>query len=148
MPNAQVERLKRLPRRANETWQGGWVRLPTWINEAGGKPYRPWAPLWISVQRNVVSHVEPHHPAEKDYAKILTALVQFACDASQAGYRPGRLEVNDSALAEHLSGMLAEAGIEVVPRDGLPALERCLSGMAEYMAGGPPLPGRAIGRAV
>lgn len=148
MPNLQIEQLKRLPRRASETWQGGWVRLPTWINETGGKPYRPWVPLWISVQRDIVGQVEPHRPEEKDFAKPLTALVQFACDRERAGYRPGRLETNDPALAEHLSGMLAEAGIEVVPRDGLPALDRCLADMAEHMAGRPPLPGPLDGAGV
>ena len=148
MRNLQMERLKRLPKRANETWQGGWVRLPTWINEAGDKPYRPWVPLWISVQRDIVGHAETHRPDERNYAKALTALVQFACDRKRAGYRPGRLEVNDPALAEHLSGMLAEAGIKVVSRDGLPALDRCLAKMAEHMAGRPPLPGPLDGAGV
>jgi len=148
MRELQIERLRQLPKRANETWQGGWVRLPTWVNEAGDRPYRPWTPLWISVQRDIVGHVEPHRPDERNYAKALTAMVQFACDKERAGYRPGRLEVRDSALAEHLSGMLAEAGIEVVSRDGLPALDRCLASMAEYMAGGPPLPGPLDGAGV
>jgi len=124
------------------------VRLPTWINEAGDKPYRPWAPFWISVQRDIVGQVEPHPPHEKNYAKALTALVRFACDRERAGYRPGRLEVNDSALAEHLSGMLAEAGIKVVSRDKLPALDRCLADMAEYMTGRAPLPGPLEGAGI
>ncbi len=51
------------------------------------------------------------------------------------------IEVNDSALAEHLSGMLSEAGIKVVHREKLPAVDRCLADMAEYMTGEPPVPG-------
>ena len=148
MPNLQIERLKRLPRRSEETWQGGWVRLPSWVRDDDGAPYRPWAPLWISVQRNLVGHVEPHHPAEKDYATALKALVRFACDAKRTGCRPGKLEVNDAALAEHLSGMLAGTGIEVIPRDRLPALDGCLADMAEFMAGRPPLPGPLDGNGV
>lgn len=148
MRNLPVERLKRLPKRAHETWQGGWVRMPTWVNDVDGKPYRPWVPLWISVQRDIVGHPEIHHPKEKNYAKVLTALVQFACDGKWAGYRPGRLEVNDSALAEHLSGMLAEVGIEVVSRDTLGALDRCLADMAERIGGKPLLPGPLEGAGV
>ena len=148
MPNLQIERLKRLPRRAHETWQGGWVRLPSWVNEAGGKPYRPWAPMWISVQRDIVGPTESYPPGQRDYAKALTSLVQFACDPRRAGYRPGRLEVNESALAEHLLGMLTEVGIEVVCRDGLPALDRCLASLAEHMTGRPPLPGALDGTGV
>jgi len=148
MPNFQVEQLRRLPRRANETWQGGWARLPSWIEEAGQEPYRPWAPLWVSVRTGTVGAIETYRTDQRDFAKALATLVQFACDRKCAGHRPGRIEVNDSALAEHLSGMLAETGIQVVPREELPAVDRCLSDMAECMTGQPPAPGALEGAGV
>ena len=148
MSDMQIERLKNLPKRSNETWQGGWVRAPGWVAEGDEEPHRLWIPFWVSVQSDTFGHVDPCRAEEKNYAKVLTALVRFACDHKRAGCRPGRLEVNDSALAEHLSGMLAEAGIRVVFRDNLPALDRCLADMAEYMDDKPPHPGPLDGDGV
>jgi len=148
MMNLQAEQLKRLPKRADETWQGGWVRLPTWVADDDDKPYRPRAPLWISVRRGVVAQAELYRPQEASHAKALTALVRFACDRTVAGYRPGRLEVSDPDLADYLSDILAEAGIKVVLRDGLPALDGLLDEMARDMGDRPLLPGPLDGEGV
>jgi len=40
--NFQIERLKRLPQRSKETWQGGLAKLPMWVQERDQEPYRPW----------------------------------------------------------------------------------------------------------
>ena len=97
MSDPQIERLKKLPKRSNETWQGGWVRAPGWVAEGDEEPHRLWIPFCVSVQSDTFGHVDPCRAEEKNYAKVLTALVRFACDDKRAGCRPGRLEVNDSA---------------------------------------------------
>ena len=40
MADFQIERLKQLPQRAGDTWQGGFVRMPGWITEGCDKPFR------------------------------------------------------------------------------------------------------------
>jgi len=64
-------------------------------------------------------------------------LADFACNEDLAGYRPGKIEVKDSALAEHLSGLLAEAGITVEQRNKLVTFEQMIADMAEYVKGRP-----------
>ena len=54
MFNLQVERLKQLPQRREQTWQGGLVRLPGWVTEQGDKPFRPVAAMWVIVETGKV----------------------------------------------------------------------------------------------
>ena len=140
MRNIEIERLKKLPMRAHETWQGDWVRLPRWMAEPGEKPRRVWVPLWVSVRTELAGQGGPCCLEDRNFARVLTALVEFA-GGRFAGHRPGRLEVRDPALAEHLAGMLAEVGIEVVTRDELAALARCLADIQNRLQGGRALPG-------
>ncbi|MBM4018723.1 MAG: hypothetical protein FJ288_10415 [Planctomycetes bacterium] len=149
MPNLHLERLKRLPQRANETWQGGIVRMPAWVTGDGPRPFRPVTAMWVSLRTGLVHTGEGgRRPEEKDFAMALDALVGFATDEKLAGYRPGKLEVNDPALAEHLAGLLAEAGVRVEHCARLPALERCLKDLAEHLNRGPLPPGAMEGKAV
>ena len=65
----------------------------------------------------------------------LDVLVDFAYDEELAGYRPCKLEVEDPALVEHLSGVLAEADIAVGVREDLPTLKQVLNRVARDLAG-------------
>ena len=47
MYNFKIEQLKYLPQRSNETWQGGLIRMPSWVADKGVKtlfiePGSPW----------------------------------------------------------------------------------------------------------
>ncbi len=140
MPKLQIERLRTLSQRPREVWQGGLVRLPAWVAEPGKKPFRCTVPLWISLHTELVHMGSADLPAELDPSDALTALVDFACNERLAGYRPGKLEVNDSALAVYLTEALAELEIEVVHRDSLLAVNRILQAMSDDL-GGPGIPG-------
>jgi len=149
MANIQVERLKRLPRRGNEVWQGGLVRMPAWVTGEGPEPYRPIMPVWISLVTDLAgTGRQMHRREEATFQSALDALVDFATDETLAGYRPGKLEVNDPALAEHLAGLLAEADVRVEHRAKLLALERYMDGMAEYLYEGALPPGILEGKNV
>lgn len=52
--NFQIERLKRLPQRTKETWQGGLTKLPMWVQGREQKPYRPWIAGWISIKTKLI----------------------------------------------------------------------------------------------
>jgi len=141
MANFQIERFRRLPQRLSETWQGGWVRLPSWAVGEDEKPLRPWVPLWVSSQTELVHAGTPCLAGQNDMAGALDALVDFACNQKLAGYRPGRLEVNSPELAAELSEALAGLGVEVAHAEELPNLDRIAEYMYEQMAGGQPEPG-------
>lgn len=138
--NFQIERLKRLPRRAKDTWQGGLTRLPMWVHESNKEPYRPWIAGWISLNTRLIHTSEPKPPQEKNLEMALNALADFACNDELAGYRPGKIEVKDVALAEHLGGLLGEADIAVEQRDKLFTFDQMISDMAEKVGGHPSVP--------
>jgi len=141
MNRPEIEQMKALPRRPGEVWQGGLLRMPTWITEEGPKPYRPYIPLWVAVRADKVHGGDLLHPEERDPAAAVAALLDFAFDSDDGGYRPDRVEVADTELAEHLS-FLGEAGIEVRVVERLDAVERVLDAMIGFAeSGGPPLPG-------
>jgi tetratricopeptide (TPR) repeat protein len=149
MVNLQVERLKRLPQRADDTWQGGLVRMPAWVTGEGPKPFRPVSAVWLSLQTGLL-HMSPEtrRPEDADFAMALDAVAGFAANEALAGYRPGKLEVKNPALAEHLSGLLAEVGIRVECCGRLLALERVLQDLAEHVHEGPMPPGPLEGKGV
>jgi len=140
MANFQVEQLKQLPQRANETWQGGFARLPGWITEERDKPFRAVTAIWGSLKTGKVGTGDGGQPRDElDFAVAVDALVDFAA-GQYAGYRPGKLEVNDRALAEHLSGLLADANIRVEHRHRLLMIDRCIEDMTKFMFKGKPVP--------
>ena len=138
--NFQVERLKQLPQRTKETWQGGLTRLPMWVQEPDQEPYRPWIAGWISIKTRLIHTSEPREPQEKTLEMALNTLADFACNKELAGYRPGKIEVKDSALAEHLGRLLAEVGIEVEQRKKLFTFDQMIANLAECVKGRPPVP--------
>lgn len=137
----QIVRLQTLPRRPREVWQGGYVRLPGWVAEPGKRPYRTVAPLWISLHTEMVHAGSAVRADELERRGALDALVDFACDQELAGYRPGKLEVNDAELAEELAAALAGLDIEVVHRESLLAVNRVLLKMTEALIGRAEVPG-------
>ena len=138
--NFQIERLKRLPQRKKETWQGGLAKLPMWIQERDQDPYRPWIAGWISIKTKLIHTSEPKLPQEKNFEMALNALADFACNEDLAGYRPGKIQVKDSSLAEHLGTLLAEVDITVEHRSKLFTFEQMITDMAEKVEGQPLVP--------
>jgi tetratricopeptide (TPR) repeat protein len=144
--NFQVERLKRLPRRAGEAWQGGIAQMPLWIQEPDDeKPWRPWLAGWASPK--VIKISEPgREPNEFD--TVLKALADLASDEQMVGYRPGKLQVRDPVLAEYLRDMLTEADIEIEIRDNLPHFDAMLAETAEHFSQRKPPPDALEGKGV
>ena len=157
MTEFSVEQLKQLPQRASETWQGGFIRMPVWVPVGPGEFSRPVTVFWGSLQTGKVGMGDGGgHMANRDelskearFAKAVDELVKFAT-GQHGGYRPGKLEVNDPALAEHLSGLLAEANIRVEHRSRLLMVERCKEVMARGVSekGKPIPPGYLRGKGV
>ncbi len=133
-----VERFKRLPRRSGERWQGGLVRLPSWVAKGpDGKPYRPWAGMWISRTTGPVHlKIEPK-PGQHDWTLALDALLEFGLKGTLAGCRPGGLEVADEDLGRRLLDALGDSDLGLAVSPDLPAVRQALAEMAEYVEGAP-----------
>ncbi|MDR7521220.1 MAG: tetratricopeptide repeat protein [Armatimonadota bacterium] len=139
-----LERFKRLPRRSDDRWQGGLVRLPTWIDGGpDGKPYRPWAGVWVSLQSGFAHLKLESEPGAHDWTLALDALVEFGLKRELTGYRPGALEVADGDLGACLLEAIGDRDLAIAVVGDLPAVRRVLAEMAVQMAG-TPLPPDAL----
>ena len=87
------ETLRRLPRRTREVWQGGLVRLPSWVAEEGKDPFLPWGGAWVSLGQGLVHVGTAVPPSERTPEQALEAFIQFALDPTIGGYLPGKVEV-------------------------------------------------------
>jgi len=138
-PPLRIERFGRLPRNSTETWQGGIVRLPTWVEKGpDGRPYRPWAAVWVSLRTGRMHmKIEPE-PGAHDLGLALETLLEFGTNKKLAGCRPGRLEVSDEELGAHLLGVLGDDQLGFKVSGDLRAVRQVLVRYGEYMGATPP----------
>lgn len=139
--NFQIERLKRLPQSPHEIWQGGLFKMPIWVQDEKGEPFRPWMAGWISHTTKLIHVTDPREPGELGSDAALTALVEFACDKELAGYRPAVVQVKEPAVADALRPLLADVDIEVALCERLSDIDHVLAIMTEHMPDGPGVPG-------
>lgn len=133
--NFQVERLKKLPLRAGERWQGALFRSPTWVKEDEyPKPFRPWAALWVSASTGMIGMPVMESTPDKNFSLALDGLVNFACDSEFGGYRPEKLEVRDPALADYLEKILSGTGTQVECRDRLMAFDEAYNELVKQLS--------------
>src|SRR5262250_1451663 len=82
-----LERFKRLPRQTGDEWQGGLIRVPSWIDRGpDGRPYRPWAGIWVSRKTGFVHLKMEAEPGAHDWTMALDALIEFGLEQQLAGY--------------------------------------------------------------
>lgn len=148
MHNDPIEQLKQVSQRLDEVWQGGLIRMHSWVTGEGPKPYRPWIVIWVAVKADKVCRPIVLRPEEIDFARAVDALVAFADDPCLGGYRPGKLQVRDKALAEYLGERLSEVGIEVECTDHLPVLDRVVAALNGELTGDRLPPGAMSGHGV
>ena len=148
MANSEVENLKRLPQRRDEIWEGGLIQLPDWLAEEEGDTSSPALTLWVSRETGEVYTSEVGEWDPKDVTAILQTLVEFATDEDRAGYRPGRLEVNDADLAEDLSELLEDANIEVIHSTHMDAFQDFVDEASDEMLDNVYVPGLLTGKGV
>ena len=147
-----IELLKQLPLKPAARIQGGIIRLPTRVqveDDPDGRPYRPWATIWLNISQHTVNKPAMDRPGRLDHADALKALVRFCNDPQLCGFRPGRLEVGDPALRDYLAQQLEGTEIRVVRLDRLPELTNFLHLMATRLnEGAPEIPGLLSGKGV
>src|SRR5689334_12974989 len=94
-----IERLRLLPQRKDETWQGGRARVPQWTVPLEGPPFLPYTVAWASkdggeLDPDLLAPLETI-PVEE----VLKSLVEFAETRRPKPYRPARIQTNDVAFA-------------------------------------------------
>ena len=138
-------RFKQLPQRSHEVWQGGLMRMPTWIDhptDPAGAPYRPTGAVWVSVRTGLVHVALPPEGADASPEFALAALLEFGIKhAKGLEGRPGRIEVRDQALREPLAQTLERLSTAVVVVDELPAVRDILTQFESHASGGRRFPG-------
>lgn len=136
-----IARFARLPRNPAEVWQGGILRMPTWIERGpDGRPYRPWGALWVSRRSGRLNTMIEPEPGAHGPALLLESLLEFGIKKDLAGCRPGRLEVATEEIASYLRESLAEAGVTVSVAKDLSAVTLALKSFTEFVNQRPLLP--------
>ena len=136
VPSLVIARFKRLPRRSAEAWQGGLVRVPTWVEAPDGTARRPWAAVWVSLATGMVNVQLEAGDVAPDSTLALQSLTDLGFKFARC--RPARLEVADEALGAQLAAALADPELAVTVRDGLPAVHQMVRQMAAQLEDAPP----------
>ncbi len=140
-------RFMRLPRRSDERWQGGLMRLPSWVDEPDG-PFRPWAAAWVSRSTGLVHvKIEPVRDSH-DWTLALDALIEFGLKRGLVECRPAVLEVADEDLGHRVREALGDRDLAIAPAPGLPAVREVLAAMDEHAQGRRLPPGALDGKGV
>ena len=143
----RVGRFMRLPRRSQERWQGGIVRLPLWVEKPAG-PFRPWGAIWVSRSTGLVNLELESERNAHDWELALEALIEFGLKRGLVECRPAVLEVADEELGRRLRQALGDRELEIELAPGLPALDDVLSSMGEHAQGRRLPPGALEGQGV
>lgn len=85
MDNDPVEQLRLVPQRLDEVWQGGLIRMHSWVTGESQKPYHPWAAIWVAVKADKVGQPILLRPEEVDFSRAVDALARFADDPCLGG---------------------------------------------------------------
>jgi tetratricopeptide (TPR) repeat protein len=130
-----LARFARLPRRSKDTWQGGLVRMPTWVDGPDGAPYRPWGGVWVSLETGL-ANAKLGTSTEADTALALDALLELGFKFAQT--RPSAIEVADQALGEEIARALGDPELRVTVAPRLDAVKAMLRQMSVEVDGEPP----------
>ncbi len=121
----EIKILSELPQRTEDTWQAAVVQLPVGPEGDDGLRQRVSVGLCVSKEMEIARVGSLVLEGEvRSVDLILEATEALAVDADM-GYRPGTIEVNDDALASHLSKELVPAGVHVESRTCLELIDEC-----------------------
>jgi len=129
-----LARFIRLPRRSADTWQGGVVRMPMWVDGPDGTPYRPRGGVWVSLETGLVN-VKLAEPDGDDGTLALDALLELGFRFART--RPAAIQVADQALGEQIARALGDAELAVSVDPRLDAVKAMVARMAAETNGEP-----------
>jgi tetratricopeptide (TPR) repeat protein len=138
----RTDRFMRLPRRSNETWQGGVVGLPFFAVDAESEePIRQMAIAWANLATNDITLSSVDASEAQDRDRVLDAFLDLGLRNRKAREgRPARLGVQDESLGVFIKDALRDAELEVVVLPALPRIEEEIEAIVRSEHDGPPPP--------
>ena len=130
-----LARFTRLPRRSQDTWQGGILRMPMWVDGPDGTPYRPLGAVWVSLETGL-ANVKLAESNEEEGTLALDALLELGFKFAQT--RPAAIHVADKALGEQLARTLGDPELAVTVDPHLDEVKAIVERMAAETSGEPP----------
>lgn len=129
-----IDRIRHLPRRAGEVWQGDWIELPSLPQvESGGEPYEPRLTAWIALDADRFGPVDEVGPGDSTIDTQIEGMIRFATDDTEGGYLPGHVEVRDEQLATRLRELLEPVGVGVECKPDLEHFDRVATSVSERL---------------
>jgi tetratricopeptide (TPR) repeat protein len=129
----QFGRFRRLPRRDSHVWQGGIVRMPMWVDAAGGgPPTRPWAAVWVTKPDQLIAVEIAEQPGKPGTELAVKAFVEHALRYHDVLLgRPSRVEVTDAGFGAAVVAALGDPDVAVDVVPSLPDVHAMLRSFAE-----------------
>lgn len=129
-----LARFTRLPRRSEDTWQGGILRMPMWVDGPDGTPYRPWGGVWVSLETGL-ANVKLAESNGRDATVAVDALLELGLKFART--RPAAIQVAEQALGEQIARTLGDPELVVTVDPRLDAVKAMLARMAAATNGEP-----------
>src|SRR6266540_988980 len=129
-----LARFTRLPRRSADTWQGGVLRMPMWVDGPDGTPYRPWGGVWVSLETGL-ANAKLAESNEGDGTLALEALLDLGFKFART--RPAAIQVTDKALGEQIARALGDPELAVTVDPRLDEVKAMVERMAVEANGEP-----------
>lgn len=105
--------LHSLPLSENEVWEGGRIKMPFWVKDREGDPFRPIMEIWVEQQSGVVISYNLVMQLPTLQSSVGFLVQSMTAPLVGPPRRPGRLRVAEKPLASLLHKKLANAGISV-----------------------------------
>jgi len=129
-----LARFARLPRRSEDTWQGGILHMPMWVDGPDGTPYRPRGAVWVSLETGLANAKVAESNGE-DGTVALDALLELGFKFAQT--RPAGIQVADKALGEQIARTLGDTELAVTVDPRLDEVKAMVARMAAETNGEP-----------
>lgn len=122
MARGRTVDLSVIPIEADEVWQGGLSRFPSWIEPRDdGEPFRPWFAAWCNAGNGYAYPPQLGDRPARDPGLLIEALHETVRKAGMDAHLPGRLQLTDPRDAALVREGLAGTGIVVDVVERVPA---------------------------
>lgn len=128
-----LKACQKLPQAEREVWEGGFIKLPSWVLDGNQNPFRPIMTIWIDLQSGMIIGHELGQKQSTPQMFLKQLLVAMAKPQMGPPRRPTHLCLQDAALAEHLRAPLDSIGITVEVIDRFIAIDKVIDMMMTSM---------------
>jgi hypothetical protein len=128
-----LKTIQKLPQQELEIWEGGRIKMPTWITGERGGPYRPVLELWAEAQTGaiIIHNMERDLPAlQKSVDLVLKAMAKPMAGPPR---RPTHLRVIEKDFAALLRQKLGSIGITVELVDQFKIVDKVVALMRKHL---------------